>query len=1788
MFAGWINTMRRFADALPRAHGGSSDQGTVPARRPLLCMELEDRTLLSATPLGVELLVNTELTGVQGTQVESPQSVATDASGNFVVVWTSAGQDGAGGGVYAQRFNSAGVAQGTEFKVNTATADDQTYASVAMDADGDFVVTWTTSAFANAGVRAQRFNAAGVAQGGEIAVNTHTVDSQIWSTVAMDDAGNFVVTWSSINQDGAGWGVYAQRYDSAGVAQGVEFRVNTTTAGDQQYSNVAMDADGDFVITWSSNAQDSDGWGIYSQRYNAAGIAQGGEVRINTTTTGNQHYSSVAMDADGDYVVTWSSENQDSGGWGIYAQRYNASGVAQDDEFRINTTTASDQQYSRIAIDGSGDFVVTWSSNNQDGGGWGVYGRRYSAAGAPQGSEFIINTTTAGNQQYSSIAMDADGDMVAVWSGNGPGDADGVFAQRFDGNYTPFSAQISSGSGLSFDGVDDYVQIGSSASLQMVDKLTLEALINPRDGGSTTQIIINKEGEYELARFADGTIRWAFANTTPGWTWIDTGYVAQAGQWTHIAVVYDAGVVQTYAGGVLVHTYNGLGNIGDQHPAFNDLRIGTRQNAANQHFNGLIDEVRIWNIARTQGDIQTTMNSALTGAESGLVGNWRFNEGTGTTVTDQSAAGNHGTLGGGVAASQPTWVNHTMSEDGTLIIAAPGVILNAGDADLDPLSAILVTDVTSGTLTLNADGSFTYTPDQDFTGSDSFTYKVNDGTADSNTATVIITVAAVNDAPVLDLDANNSNSAGVNYSTSYSEGDSPVLIADSDAAISDVDHANLASLTVTITNLQDGAAELLSADTTGTSIVAAYNSATGVLTLSGADSVAHYQQVVRTLRYSNSSQSPNTTSRTITFVTNDGTANSAAATATVSVSSVNDAPAIDLDANNSNSAGTAFATTHSEGGSSVLVVDSDAVLGDVDHANLASLLVTITDLQDGAAESLSADTTGTSITASYNSATGVLTLSGSDTVAHYQQVLRTIRYANSSENPTAGIRTVEFVASDGSTNSNTATCIVTVSASNDAPVVDLDANNSNSAGANYSTSYNEGDSPVLIADGDATFSDVDDANLVSLTVTITNLQDGAAESLFANTTGTSISASYDSSTGELTLSGSDSVAHYQQVLRTIRYSNSSDDPTAGARTIEFVANDGSANSNVATCQVTVAAVNDAPVNTVPGAQNTSEDTALLFSSGNGNQISIDDLDAGNGQVELTLTATNGQITLAGTAGLSFSTGDGTADTTLVFTGTVADVNAALDGLTFDPTSGYGGAASVQITTSDQGNSGSGGALYDTDTIAITVAGVNDAPVISAPGAQTVNEDTALIFSGAGGNLITISDSDAGAGTLEITLLVSQGTLSLGSASGLTFSTGDGVSDATLVFSGTVADLNTALDGLRFSAGADYAGAVTLQISVDDLGNTGSGGALTANATVNITVDAVNDAPAVTAPSAQVAGSQAVVFSTARGTQIRVSDLEGGTVQVTLTANSGAVTLASTNGLTFVTGDGQADAIVVFNGSVADVNAALDGLQFQTTGESARLQIDVSDLGNSGAGGVRTASTDVSITQTPLIPPPADSGSSTPPDSSAPEESSSEDSDSSESGDSTTVVLPYTPAQNTDSESTSSNESGQRQTEPVRDSATTAAPAMTSFAMQNQGDPDFVASQNERLLKGSSADIDAEIAAANGIDAQNNVAWVYDQIQELAEQLESDTDTTTLAIGTVAGVSALSTGYLMWCLRGGSLLATALSSIPAWGSFDPLPVLDFWDKNSKRRPGTKGVADDDTEAADEETLLSLMS
>jgi uncharacterized repeat protein (TIGR01451 family) len=426
-----------------------------------------------------------------------------------------------------------------------------------------------------------------------------------------------------------------------------------------------------------------------------------------------------------------------------------------------------------------------------------------------------------------------------------------------------------------------------------------------------------------------------------------------------------------------------------------------------------------------------------------------------------------------------------------------------------------------------------------------------------------------------------------------------------------------------------------------------------------------------------------------------------------------------------------------------------------------------------------------------------------------------------------------FTVSDGAGGSIGSTAFnITVTPVNDAPAV--------TAGGTLSYTENDAATPI---DGTITVNDVDSPNLASATAQITgNYQNGQDVLSFANT-GT-ITGSFDSATGKLTLTGGDTPANYQAALQSVKYQNNSDNPSTSARTVSWTVNDGSANSNTATSTINITAVNDAPVNTVPGAQSTNEDTAKVFSSAGGDQISVADADAGSNAVKVTLTATNGTLTLSGTSGLSFSAGDGTADATMTFTGTVANVNAALDGMSFNPTANYHGAASVQIVTDDQGNAGTGGAKTDTDSVSITVNPVADTPSVTSAttfvNTQTSTSDLVVTVNAADGaevQFFKITNPQHG------TVFKHDGTTQ--------------INDGDFI---TVAEGNA---GLRFTPATDYTGAASFDVQ-GSIDNAGTG--LSAAATASITVNKFDSTTTITSdtPDESVVGQAVTVAYTVAG------------------------------------------------------------------------------------------------------------------------------------------------------------------------------------------------------------------------------------------------------------------------------------------------------------------------------------
>lgn len=569
----------------------------------------------------------------------------------------------------------------------------------------------------------------------------------------------------------------------------------------------------------------------------------------------------------------------------------------------------------------------------------------------------------------------------------------------------------------------------------------------------------------------------------------------------------------------------------------------------------------------------------------------------------------------------------------------------------------------------------------------------------------------------------------------------------------------------------------------------------------------------------------------------------------------------------------------------------------------------------------------------------VVTFNANATPAAAQALVRNITFANVSENPSTANRTVNFTLTDGDGGtSETASRTVTVTAVNDAPVV---------ATSGGTTSYTENGSGVPV-DGALTVSDVDSANLTGATVAITG-NFASSEDALAFTNQNGITGSYNSATGVLTLSGSASTANYQTALRSVKYSNSGDNPSALTRTVTFAVSDGATDSAGATKDVTVTAVNDAPVVTAPATASTNEDAALTFSSANGTAITVGDVDAGTSSVTVTLTASNGTLTLGSTTDLSVS-GNGTASVTL--TGTLTAVNTGLSGLVFTPTANFNGPASLQVQASDNGNTGTGGARSDTKTVTITVNAVNDAPA-GTEGSATIAEDDTYTFAAADFGFTDPSDAPAHefAGVV-LTTLPTAGTLTL---DGTAVSAGQFVS---------AADIGNGL--LAFAPAPDANGPAyaSFTFQVRDTGGTANGGQNTdpsAN-TFTFNVTAVNDAPVVTAPTAASTDEDTgLAFSSANGNAITVSDADATELTVALTATNGTLALGSTTNLT-VTGNGT--ATVTLSGTASAINAGLSGLTFTPTANfngPASVTVSATDSGGTGTGGALSDSKTVTVT-----------------------------------------------------------------------------------------------------------------------------------------------------------------------------------------------------------------------------------
>ena len=418
------------------------------------------------------------------------------------------------------------------------------------------------------------------------------------------------------------------------------------------------------------------------------------------------------------------------------------------------------------------------------------------------------------------------------------------------------------------------------------------------------------------------------------------------------------------------------------------------------------------------------------------------------------------------------------------------------------------------------------------------------------------------------------------------------------------------------------------------------------------------------------------------------------ATRNLTLTFVNDAPTLSPPT---------FARTYTENTLAVTVAPTITVT-DPDSNNIASATASITGGTLAAGDVLTVTPTA-GITAVWNPGTGVLTLTGTQPKGTYQTALQTIRYATTSENPSTTSRIIQIRVSDGSvTNPLSAASVSTVAvvAVNDAPTL---------SPLVFNRAYTENSLAVSIAPT-ITVADVDSTNLFSATATFTGGK--ATGDVMTATVSGGIFASFNFTTGVLSLTGSAPLATYQTALQSVRYGSTSENPSTANRTIAIVVSDGSLASAQAVSTVGVTAVNDAPaLNPLAFTPTFTEDGGPVQIAPSITVIDVDSADIFSATVRFTGGFQAGQDVLTTTVGVPITVAYNGSTGVLTLSGVAskADYQARLQAGTYNNTSQnpVTSARTLQIVIAD--NPAKATSPAATSTVAVTA--VDDAPVLTA-------------------------------------------------------------------------------------------------------------------------------------------------------------------------------------------------------------------------------------------------------------------------------------------------------------------------------------------------------------------------------------------------------------------------------------------------------------------------------------------
>ena len=382
-----------------------------------------------------EFKVNTNTAGSQ----ISP-SVTAMADGGWLVSWTSQDpQYRSPSQIYTQRYSIDGLPVGLETLAHADPLQAQQASSVTALAGGGWVVAWASGVGGDWQFDALAYASSGMPSDPIRINSSQSAYNQSNSAIAALSNGDWLAVWSSWSHESGG-GVYAQRFSASGARVGGEFKVSDGSSTTPQAPAVTGLKSGGWAIAWhqydGASASNEIHWKAYSSTGMPVTVGSSTQFVANSYTANPQSNSAISGLSDGGWVVAWHSNGQDGDYAGIYAQRYDSSGLAVGAEFHVSTQTVSAQESPAIAALKDGGWLISWESVEKDDRYYpefGIYAQRYSADGSPVGGEFRVAAADTFNQYDSAIAARSDGGWISAWTSVGQdGSGGGIYAQVFD------------------------------------------------------------------------------------------------------------------------------------------------------------------------------------------------------------------------------------------------------------------------------------------------------------------------------------------------------------------------------------------------------------------------------------------------------------------------------------------------------------------------------------------------------------------------------------------------------------------------------------------------------------------------------------------------------------------------------------------------------------------------------------------------------------------------------------------------------------------------------------------------------------------------------------------------------------------------------------------------------------------------------------------------------------------------------------------------------------------------------------------------------------------------------------------------------------------------------------------------------------------------------------------------------------------------------------------------------------------------------------------------------------